>query len=500
MAFLQRLWQQLTQVWRGMSLSRKVLFSALTVLCVVVLGAVGYWISQSEYRVLYSELAPEDAGAVTAKLTAQNIPFRLTSGGTTILVPADQVSQLRLDLAMDGLPAKGSKGFELLDGSVLGMTPFMERVNYSRALQAELARTIMQIEPVAYARVHIVQPENSPFLRDKKPTTASVILKLKPRAALGRSVASGIVALVARSVEGLVPENVTLVDSSGKVLFDQHGSENGSVVPSSQFEYRREYEAYLANKAEEMLTQAFGAGRAVVRVTAELNFKSLTETRETYDLDQKAIKKEMIQNSKTAAATSPPRGTTGAGGRQATPAPPGTPDTSETSDIEYYAPPKTVQQRVDAAGTVERLTVAAMIDREATPNLNLTDAEDIIKRAVGYKQGRDDIKVTDVKLSGPAGKDEEMDGEWTQTQRLQSYASLARYGVIGLIALGTLGFGFLALKRLLPGPQAPGQQKPAERSDKFQAVASAAQRDPDAVARVLAGWLKKAETPERTAA
>ena len=225
MEFLQRYWQQARQVWLGMSLGRRVFFSVTAALSVAAVVGVGYWASQPDYRVLYSELSAEDAGAITAKLQTQGVSFRLAANGATIMVPAEQVQQLRLDLSVEGLPAKGGKGFELLDGNQIGTTPFGQHVNYMRALQAELAKTIMQIEPVAFARIHLAQPEQSPFIRERKPTTASVVLKIKPGKTLSRSTAVGIAALVARSVEGLTPDQVTLLDTNGHVLLDPKGDE-----------------------------------------------------------------------------------------------------------------------------------------------------------------------------------------------------------------------------------------------------------------------------------
>ena len=133
MRFFQRLAEKLKQVWLGMSLSRRIGFSVLTVLCVAAVVGVGYWAAQPDYRVLFSGLSPEDAGAITAKLQAQSIPFRLSAGGTTVLVPTEQVQQARLDLAVDGLPSGGGKGYELLDGNSLGMTPWQQLVKYVRA-------------------------------------------------------------------------------------------------------------------------------------------------------------------------------------------------------------------------------------------------------------------------------------------------------------------------------------------------------------------------------
>ena len=262
MSFFQKLVQQLQAVWTGMSRTRRIVLVILAIIGLAATAGVAYWAGRPDYRLLYSNLSVEDAGAVTAKLQSQGVPFRLTSGGTTILVPAEQVEQARVDLAADGLPANGGKGFELFDSSSLAMTPFQQHVNYTRALQSELARTIMHLEPVAFARVHLAQPEDSPFIRDNKPATASVVLKLKTGATISRSTAAGIVALVARSVEGLTPEQVTLMDTAGHVLFDQHGNDT-TAVPGTQLEYKRDLEAYLGTKAEEMPDKVRRLGKMI---------------------------------------------------------------------------------------------------------------------------------------------------------------------------------------------------------------------------------------------
>ena len=492
MGFFENLTLQIRQVWLGMSRPRRIALVLLTAVSLAAVGGVAYWAAQPDYRVLYSGLSAEDAGAVTAKLQAQSVPFRLGSGGTTILVPAEQVEQLRVDMATEGLPSSGGKGFELFDGNSLAMTPFQQHVNYGRALQSELARTIMHIEPVAFARVHIAQPESSPFIRESKPVTASVVLKLKPGTALTHGAASGIVALVARSVEGLTQEQVTVLDTAGHVLFDQHGSEQGA-VPGSQLEYKREYEAYLASKAEEMLGQLLGPGRAVVRVTAEINFKNVTETRESYDLDQKAIKKETIQNHKTpGGGSSPQRGVAGPAGVGKTvgASTGGGNETEETSDTEYYSPPKTIQQRVEGAGNVERLTVAAMVDRQSVQTFALADAEAIIMQAVGYKKGRDEIKVSDVKMPEPPA-DTESDTYWLETQRLQGYLAIVRAGSLGVVAVVGLVMFWLVLRRVFPTKTAKATNSADQQEQErlAESLSTTAQIDPEVVARVLTTWL-----------
>jgi flagellar M-ring protein FliF len=504
MDFFRRLLQQLRETWQGLTLSRRILLVALVVLCVAVIGGVAYWAGQPEYRVLYSGLAPEDASAVTTRLTALNIPYKLSANGTTISINAEQIPQTRIDLAAEGLPTKGSgKGFELFDdASPLGMTPFLQHVNYLRAQQAELARTIQHLEPIAQARVHIVQPEPSPFIRDQKPPTASVVITLKPGVALSHSMAKGIVALVARSVEGLTPDNVTLLDNSGHILSDARGDEGK--VPGTQLEYRHEIENSLAFKAEQMLAQLLGPGRAIVRVSADVNFRQVSETRETYSPDDKVVTAETVTSVKTSGAAPGPRGIAGATSNATVrgAAAPATATegkaSSSSEDITdtKYAVSKTVQKIEDAVGTIQRLTVAAMIDLssgtesgQGTPVITVKDAEEIIKRAVGFKTGRDDIQVADVRLAS-AAQETEAQAEYDQAQRWQYYVNLVRNGSLGVAALVALVLGFLLLRSLRPA-RAPAALPPVppERTQRLENLAREVQQDPDRLARLLEAWL-----------
>jgi flagellar M-ring protein FliF len=427
----------------------------LTGVCVAAIAGVGFFAFQTDYQVLYSGLSAEDAGAVTAKLQAQSVPFKLAAGGSTILVPAERVHQLRLDLAVEGVPGKG-KGFELFDEMNVGMTPFLQHVNLDRALQAELAKTIMQVESVVQARVHLVRPEPTPFVREQKPATASVILKLKPGAVLTRSAAQGIVALVSRSVEGLSPEHVTLVDTSGRVLSETHGDTPAPVT--TQMEYRREMETYLSQRAEDMLGQVLGPGRAVVRVTAEVNFLHQKTKKETYDPEQRVLVKETITNRKSNTGAPPSRGTAGAssnlpGKTTSTPATGQhhSNDNEENTDSEWRAT-KIESEMEEGRGNIERLTIAALLDLSrpegATgPGLTVTEAEEIIKQAVGFKKGRDEIMVNDVKLASGVSL-ESVEAEYQEAQRMRWYLALARNVSLGVTAVVGLLMGLLFLRRL----------------------------------------------------
>jgi flagellar M-ring protein FliF len=497
MRFLRQLVDQLRGIYQGMSRPRRIALLVLTAVCIAAVLAVGFFSFQTDYQVLYSGLSAEDAGAVTAKLQAQSVPFRLGAGGSTILVPAERVHQLRLDLAVEGVPSKG-KGFELFDEMNVGMTPFLQHVNLDRALQAELARTIMQVEPVVQARVHLVRPEPTPFVREQKPATASVVLKLKPGAVLTRSASQGIVALVARSVEGLSAEHVTLVDTNGRVLSDAHGDE----PVTTQMEYRREMETYLSTRAEDMLSQVLGPGRAVVRVTAEVNFQRQKTKKESYDPDQRVLVKETITNRKSASGAPANRGTAGAvsnlpnkSGSSSTPLHHSN-DNEENTDSEWRAT-RIEQEMEEGRGNVERLTIAALLDLSRPENaagtgLTVGEAEEIIKQAVGFKKGRDEIKVNDVKLASGATL-ESVEAEYQESQRLRWYLSLARNGSLGVTALVGLVMGLLYYRRLRPRSSAPPPA--AEGKPESDRLAELSRADPERLAKVLARWIDPKETP-----
>ncbi len=512
MDFFRKLAQQLRAIWQGMARPQKVAVVLASALCATALIAVTYWSSQTDYQVLYSGLSAEDAGAVTSKLQARSISYRLAAGGTTVLVPTEQAQQCLVELAADGLPAKGGRGFEIFDQTSLGATPFTQHVNYLRALQGELAKTIMQIDPVVFARVHIVRPEPSAFVRDQKPTTASVFLKLRPGASLSRNVAAAISALVARSVEGLTKENVTLVDANGRLLSEPHDPETGTV--GSQIEQQRELERYLANKAETMLAQVLGPGRAVVRVTADLNLKRLREKKEMYDPEKRVAISETIRSNKSSSGASGNKSSpVGVGSNLGKPAAPGTPtgsDSREETVETSYAVSKVTQELEDRWGAIERLTVAALVDQprpaegsggteEST--ISAGDLQDIIKKAVGFKAERDEIKVIQVRMADLHSAATTLDDDWTRLQQWQQTLALVRNASLGVTALAAVVLAWMLLRRKGPGP-APEKQAPAdpEQTAALERIAAALQRDPDAFGKVLSDWLKEPEPTTRKAA
>lgn len=477
--------------WQGLSLRGKVAWSLCGLACLGLAGLI-WWASQPEYRVLYSGLSVEEAGAITTKLRSKAVPFKLAAGGSTILVPADQAMQVHLDLTAEGVAgsAKIGKGLDFFDQPMIGATPFTQSVNFQRAQQAELAKTIMQIDPIAFARVHIVRPDPSPFVREQKPTTAGVMIKLKPGASLNHNTVDGIAALIAGSVEGLTKDNVKITDSTGRLLSRQQDGEFGAL--GGIVDQKREIEQYLAVEAERMLTAVLGPGRAIVVCRVDLDTKSVHERKEIINADGKVQKIEKTTLNKSNSTSSAKGGPVGSAsnlgkGNAAGGTPNSTVSTQETNTAEYEYP-RTVQEWEHKHGSIDRLTVAAFVDSDGSASgVPLAEIKEMIKKAVGFKAERDEIQVTQVKM--PAPPTDGMDEEWAAQQRTQSILTIVRNVSIGMVALCVLPIAWVLLRRRQPVPETKTPQLPEELD-----------RDPEALAQILTLWMDRSEPAKQKAA
>ncbi len=486
---------QIRAVWSGLSTIHRWL--AIGVLsCLLVSSVAVYVISTSiEYVPLVGGLAVEDSGPILSQLESASIPYRLESGGTVILVPKEQLAKARVELASKGSMSRGGRGYELFDDMSLGATPFVQNVTYLRALQAELARSIMQLEPVASARVLIARAEPTPFIRDQQPTTASVVIKLKPGTGISRSMAAGIVSLVSRSVEGLRPENVTVVDSSGRLLSEP--SKNSEGLTASELEVRRELEDYLSSKAEELLARHLGAGRALVRVSADLSRQKIRETRESYSPEERAVRSEQIVSSESGGGSSP-RGVAGVASNTGTQPVSTTVNNSRTREETTYTDylvSKTTREMESRVGDLQRLSVAVVVDlspREGAEVISIKEVEEIVKQAVGFQTGRDSIKVTNAALTGelpppePAGP--------TLVEQAHAYVQLARNAsvVVAFVFLALTVFMLARRLTVLTLPSRPPTLSavPTTGDEDRNRFVELALADPKALADVLSALLR----------
>ncbi len=412
MAGVRDITGQAVSAFKGLSPVHKALAGAVALgLLVAVFSLVARSGGEQPYRVLYSNLTAEDAAAVVAKLKEQRVPYRLEREGSVVSVPAERVYEVRLALAGEGLPRGSGVGFEIFDKQSFGATDFVQRLNYQRALQGELARTISQFQQVQSARVHIAEPKESVFIEDERPPSASVAVRLRGRQRLASGQIKAIVNLVAAAVPGLTPERITVVDTSGRLLYRGEGKEDG-LVTASQLEYRFKLEEILRRRVESLLEEVVGPGRARVRVTADIDFDRVQLTEEVFDPEGQVVRSEQLSSEENFSGSDQAKGIPGVKGELATYAGKegGNVGLGETmrrsATTRNYEISKKVRQVMAAAGGIRRLSVAVMVDGtyERGTDANgdsvlryqprskeeLADFARIVKNAIGYDPERGD--------------------------------------------------------------------------------------------------------------
>ncbi len=284
--------QSLLDLWKQLGLNQRV--SLVLAALAVVGGLLGVmaWSQRPDYQLLYARLGEKDAAAVISHLQSQNIPHEITAGGTAVQVPAKMVHKLRMDLAGKGIPSGDGVGFEIFDKGQFGLSDFVQRTNYLRAIQGELARTIMQLHGVRSARVMIVQPENRLLLTENGVKSTASVFVDTGGARLEMDQVNAVRHLVANAVQGLAPDQVAVIDNRGRTLSEDLRQDPMLGNASSQMRYRQQMEDYLAKKVESMLATVIGPGNAVVRVSAEIEAEAMTQTSEKYDPEGQVVRSQ----------------------------------------------------------------------------------------------------------------------------------------------------------------------------------------------------------------
>jgi len=375
-------------IFNKLTLQQKFVLGGAVGATVLLLGILLVFMNQPSYTALYSNLSQEDASKVIDQLNAQKITYQITDNGATIKVPKDKVYEERITLAGKGIPSSGVVGYEIFDKTTMGMSDFMQKLDYKRALEGELAKSIMEIDDVEGARVHIVVPQKSVFKDEQKPTTAAVVLKLKDNYQLTRGSIAAITNIVSASVEGLQPGKVTLIDTQGKLLSGEEDNDPLASSSSKQYEIKKSVEKYLAQKAQAILDNVVGYGNSMVEVNADLNFDQVEKTMETYDPNSQVAISE--QDNKTSN-----------NGKNLGDS---TAQVSENTTTNYEIN-KTIEKVVSSTGNINRLSVAAVINDipkevkkgdktvtvyEPRQKEQLNKLEQIVKNAVGVDPTRND--------------------------------------------------------------------------------------------------------------
>jgi len=406
------------RAWQNAAPAQRLGLGAFVVICLGLLALVGSMARKPQYAVLYANLQLEDAAVVVQRLRDMKVAYRVTGGGT-IEAPADTIHELRLDLAAEALPAGGQSGFELFDRTRLGMTDFGERLNYQRALQGELARTISHLDSVEEARVHIALPAERLYTSEQKAPTSSVVLKLQGAQTLDAAQVRSIVHLVSGAVEGLDPESVAVLDTGGRLLSNPDDSGPGGTglaAASNQLQLRREYERGIEAAVQSMLDGVLGPGKSVVRASAELVFESVERERETYEpaaegngvLESRREFRETYRGLGEGAAVGVPgvaSNTGSSGSKVAVTRKPGADEYEQSEVTAQYLVSRQRERRVQPPGQVKQISLSVFIDKEA----DLGEVEDLsgaVAAAAGLDPARGDaVVITRMPFPPPAAEE-----------------------------------------------------------------------------------------------
>ncbi|PKB13899.1 flagellar M-ring protein FliF [Janthinobacterium sp. 64] len=348
--------------------------------------SLGFWAYRADYQVLFSDVAPADAAAMTAELDRMKTPYQLTDGGNTILVPKDLVYKTRLKLMGKEMPLHGAVGFEVFNNADFGMTEFVQKVNYLRAIQGELTRTILSIEEIQAARVHLALPEQGLFKKAVTKPKASVTLTMKAGRVLGAAQVAGIQRLVAASVPDIVSDDVTVLNQHG-VALTRIAQADGGEQGVSQLDSKRSTEEYLVKKVTQVLDRTFGAGETVASVDVVLN------------LDQSKITTEEVLPARGLAADAQPAGvmvrdrqTSREGNSALATAEQKGQGVGGSSSESDYQVGRRVEQLVPASGAVKRMTVAVLV-KQPLNDAQLEHLKEVVTLAIGFNSQRGDAVV-----------------------------------------------------------------------------------------------------------
>ena len=410
---LQAFLKNLVERFQELSQGKKAAALALVAAVIGSMIVMSLWFQAPDYQLLYANLPEKDSAKIVDQLKSQKIPYELAAEGRTIRIPANKVPEVRLQLATLGLPEGSEVGLELFQESTLGMTDFVQKLNFQRALQGELSRTIKSLDAVDQVRVHLVIPKESLFIKEKPKGKASVMLKIKAGKSLTQEQIQGIVHLVSSSVEGILPEDVVIVDLKGNLLSgDQDGSEKAAMA-ASNLKLQTKVEKDMETKITKMLEDALGAGKVIAKVSADLNFEKVERTEESYDPESQVVRSEQRLTEATVGAVPPggvagveslvpatTEGAKGGGGSAAK-------KDRENQTLNYEIN-KIVRHVEKPIGEIRKLSVGVLIDGVVSgtpPVYKPRTAEEIatylniVKNAVGYDEKRgDQIKVENVQF------------------------------------------------------------------------------------------------------
>jgi flagellar M-ring protein FliF len=534
----------LTRLLLGMPSQQKLGLIVAVAATVALLAGLFMWGQTPDYRVLYANMSERDGGAVIEALQQQNIPYKFSEGGT-LMVPADKVHEVRLQMAAKGLPKGGTVGFELMENQKFGTSQFLEQVNYQRALEGELARSVETMASVASARVHLAIPKQSVFVKEQQKPSASVVLALHAGSSLDAGQVSAIVHLISSSVPNMPSQGVTVVDQSGTLLSSARDSSAEQLMDATQLKYVRQIEQDYVKRIEDILIPITGTQNVRAQVTANLDFAQSEQTAETFKPNQPPNQAAVrsLQTLETMNGTPSTGGVPGALSNQP-PVPATAPIIAPASAVAAaaaaatnthkelttnYEVDRTIQHTKLPVGSIKRLSIAVVVNNPSSTDKDgkvtsrpYTEAEKaqitaLVKEAVGFDPKRGDSLNL---LNSAFNEQQEVIPEtpmWKQPDTIAMAKDLFKYlliaGGIGFLLFGIIKPAFKTITQQSAAQEvalatAHGQvthnaggatgQYEAQQSlnsyeDNLQLAKQLAKDDPKIVATVVKEWVNKDE-------
>ncbi|MCG0274592.1 MAG: flagellar M-ring protein FliF [Thermosediminibacteraceae bacterium] len=512
MEFLSNLKEKAKTFWETRSKTQKIKLILSATLVVLVMAFLWYFVSRPNYVPLYSNLDEKDAGDIVKKLEDMKIPYKLADGGKTILTDAKDVYKVRLELAREGLPKGGEIGFSDIFGKTrLGITEWEKQIQYNQALQGELARTIEEMEQVESARVHIVQPQKSLFIKpnEQKEPSAAVFLKLKPGEEIKEEEIRGIINLIAHSVEGLKPENITIVDEFGRILSNIPLSEEEKTneVVNAQLAIQENFQKQLQASVQSLLEQIFGPGNVAVRVNAQLDFdKKTVENRMFSPVDQE-LGEGVLRSVQELREHFSGQGNVNGGppGSDSNTTPnysqlnTGESDYQKTEIIRNYELNESKENVTVAPGAIKKLTVSVVINRDLTEE-EKNRIVALVGNAVGYDIQRDQITVEgmtfDTQLADLLSRQILEETKSRQRQQVLIFITALSCAVLLVILYRIANqrkkeLEEAKLAQQLAAAQQAASEEVDEKQDILKDIERLARQRPEDVAKILRTWLNE---------
>jgi flagellar M-ring protein FliF len=442
------------EVVAGFTTGQKVVSALAVGALVVAVVLVSGWNSKPSYAALYTNLETADAAGITEALTTQHVPFQLADGGKTVMVRNADLYRTRIDLSAQGLPSGGTAGWQILDKQGITASEFRQRVDYQRALEGELAKTIGAIDGVDNATVHLVIPQEDLFAKDDRKATAAVLIRNRTGATLNSREVQAVVHLVASSVEGLAPEQVTVTDATGKLL--SAPGQDDLAETDARTAQTASFERQIAGEVKAMLASVVGTDGADVRVKAELDFDERNTTTEAVNPDQQSI---VNQQTTTETFTNTNGATPGGplGAELPTTTGSGNSNYAKNTTTQQVVPSKTTSSVKGAPGAVKRLSVSVLLDQDKASALNVQTIQQQVAAAAGIDAARGDtVQVSRVPFDKTVATQEAADkAKQDATARRQDLIRLAQsLGTLLLVAVGLrVGYKRLrgeAIEELIP--------------------------------------------------